>query len=95
MESGSVRKIVETNQFRRDFKKVAKAHPNWLLTFEEVIHLLVRDAPLPFKNRDHALTGEWKTCRECHLRPDWLLIYQKVDAQLVLLRTGSHSELFG
>ncbi len=89
-----MRRIVETTQFKRDFKKIAKTHKNWLPIFEEAIHFLVRDTMLPPKNRDHALTGEWKTCRECHLRPDWLLIYKKVDTRLVLLRTGSHSELF-
>lgn len=89
-----MRKIVETTQFKRDFKKIAKSHQKWFAIFEEVIHLLIRDAILPTKYRDHPLTGEWKTCRECHLRPDWLLIYKKDDDRLVLLRTGSHSELF-
>ena len=60
----------------------------------EVIDMLVRDEILPAKFRDHMLTGVWRNCRECHIKPDWLLIYQKIVSQLVLLRTGSHSELF-
>lgn len=58
--------------------------------------LLLNDLPLPEKNRDHDLTGNWVDYRECHLKPDLLLIYKKVDSEVLrLARLGSHSELFG
>jgi mRNA interferase YafQ len=58
--------------------------------------LLADDKPLPEKNRDHALGGEWRDYRECHLKPDLLLIYRKPEPKVLqLVRLGSHSELFG
>ena len=63
---------------------------------EEVVAALAMGEPLPDRNRDHALTGSWSGYRECHILPDWLLIYRIVDEVLVLTlaRTGSHSDLF-
>ncbi len=62
----------------------------------EILKLLLVDEPLPEKNRDHALSGDWTGYRECHVKPDLLLIYRKPDADtLRLARLGSHSELFG
>jgi mRNA interferase YafQ len=59
------------------------------------ISLLAEDKPLPEKNRDHALAGEWQDFRECHLKPDLLLIYRKSERDILqLVRMGSHSELF-
>ncbi len=61
-----------------------------------VVSALAADRPLPPSNRDHALSGEWKDFRDCHLRPDLMLIYRKPDRDtLQLVRLGSHSELFG
>ena len=64
----------------------------------EVVTDLANDIPLPAKNKDHALQGEFAGCRECHIQPDWLLIYNKEsDGELHilnLLRTGTHSDLF-
>ena len=64
----------------------------------EVVTDLANDIPLPAKNKDHALQGEFARCRECHIQPDWLLIYSKEsDGELHilnLLRTGTHSDLF-
>jgi len=60
----------------------------------EVVDLLAADTPLPRRNVDHALTGDWVDHRDCHLRPDLILIYRKPDdASLELVRLGSHSEL--
>jgi mRNA interferase YafQ len=60
----------------------------------EVVNLLAADAPLPRRNFDHALSGEWSDCRDCHVRPDLVLIYRKPDGgSLELVRLGSHSEL--
>ena len=63
---------------------------------QEVIYMLENDIQLPPKYRDHPLEGEYKGCRECHIHPDWLLIYKKVKRELilVLVRTGTHSDLF-
>jgi mRNA interferase YafQ len=63
---------------------------------QAVMDTLAADEPLPPANRDHALSGDWITYRECHVRPDLLLIYRKPDADsLHLARLGSHSDLFG
>ncbi len=93
-----MRTIERTNAFRRDFKREKKGpHRRELeavLTF--AVSLLVEDKPLSERNRDHPLTGEWDDYRECHLKPDLLLIYRKPDAEVLqLVRLGSHSELFG
>lgn len=64
---------------------------------ERVVELLAAGETLPEKNKDHALTGNWVGHRECHILPDWLLVYRVEDDVLVLTltRTGSHSDLFG
>lgn len=90
-----MRTIEYTSAFKRDFKKV-KATPKYhnidsLLS--SIFELLQKDLPLPQKNHDHNLTGNWKDFRECHVKPDLLLIYQKIDKKLRLVRPGSHSEL--
>lgn len=91
-----MRDIDYTGQFRRDLKRERKgAHGK---TLEEdlmpVLEALANDEQLAPKLRDHALTGNWKECRDCHIRPDLILIYQKPDDfRLVLLRLGSHAEL--
>jgi len=93
-----MRRIERTNAFRRDFKREKRGqHRRDLDTLlVEVVALLVEDRPLPAKNRDHSLGGEWRDFRECHLKPDLLLIYRKSAPDLLqLVRLGSHSELFG
>lgn len=57
--------------------------------------MLANDEPLDERHRDHALIGDYEGCRDCHITPDWLLIYQITETELILVRTGSHSELFG
>ena len=69
---------------------------NTLVSVSEVVSLLAEDKILSAKNRDHGLPCGWRDHRECHLKPDLLLIYRKPDAQVLqLVRLGSHSELFG
>ena len=86
-----------TGQFKRDYKLALRrgCDPSEL---ESVLDLLLREQPLPEKHRDHALTSSrnYKGMRECHITPDWLLIYQVVRDTLILklIRTGSHSVLF-
>ena len=87
--------IRRATQFKKDLKKILKQKKN-LNLLEGIVHLLQDLKPLPEKNCDHALVGDWKGYRECHITPDWLLIY-KVEEQvnlLRLMRTGSHAELF-
>jgi mRNA interferase YafQ len=91
-----MRTIKRTSRFKRDYKREAKGtHRNTLETdLRAVLTLLISDLPLPEKYRDHPLSGEWKDFRDCHVKPDLVLIYRKPDAQtLELVRLGSHSEL--
>jgi len=94
-----MRTIEYASAFKKDFKRVKASHrhardADVLLT--AVLKLLVADRPLPPANRDHPLTGDWIGYRDCHVKPDLLLIYRKPDkATLRLARLGSHSELFG
>ncbi|MBT8421426.1 MAG: type II toxin-antitoxin system YafQ family toxin [Gammaproteobacteria bacterium] len=87
-----------TRTFQKDFRReIAGRHRNVLSrSLSTVVDLLARDASLPAQFKKHALKGEWAQHRECHLRPDLLLIYRKLDEDaLTLVRLGSHSELFG
>ena len=87
--------IKPSTQFKRDLKLLQKrGYDLRLLT--DVIRKLADGVPLPEKNRDHALSGNFKGCRECHIAPDWLLIYELYDQALILYltRTGTHSDLF-
>lgn len=92
-----MRKIKYTTQFKRDYKREKKSsyHRKTLDTdLVAIIDLLVADQPLPLSSYDHLLIGEWKDHRDCHLKPDLVLIYRKPDIELLeLVRLGSHSEL--
>lgn len=81
--------------FKKDYKRIVKRGYDMRL-LEKVIELLANQEPLPEKNRDHQLSGDYVGCRECHITPDWLLIYEVADEELILYltRTGSHSDLF-
>lgn len=89
-----MRQIEQTTQFKRDFKKIASSGRYKKKDFLDIVELLINDKQLPEKNRDHALINDWKNYRECHIKPDWLLIYKKYENKLLLARTGSHSDLF-
>lgn len=84
-----------TTQFKMDYKPVMKRGLKIEL-LDEVIAKLAQGEELPEKNRDHALSGNWVGHRECHIQPDWLLVYHVANDVLVLTltRTGSHSDLF-
>ena len=85
--------IRDKRQFRKDYKKL-KSSGKDLSKLAVVIDTLASEEPLAFQYRDHALAGNYIGCRECHIAPDWLLIYQITETDLILLRPGSHSELF-
>ena len=85
-----------TTQFKKDYKLAMKRGLKIKL-LEDVVAALAMGEPLPEKYKDHALTGNWVGHRECHIQPDWLLVYRIEDDVLVLTlaRTGTHSDLFG
>ena len=87
--------VVWTSRFKKDYKSAMKRHLDISL-LDDVIRTLANCEPLPDKNKDHALTGNYSGYRECHIKPDWLLIYQiKSDLLILTLsRTGTHSDLF-
>jgi mRNA interferase YafQ len=94
-----MRTIERSTAFRKDFRRV-KSTPRHAGDVEallaSVLALLLADAPLPETFRDHSLGGAWRAYRDCHLKPDLVLIYGKPDGRtLRLVRLGSHSELFG
>ena len=84
-----------TSQFRKDYKLMKKRGLN-LRLLEDVLDKLRREEPLETRHRDHALTGNYRGLRECHIQPDWLLIYAIDKGRLILTasRTGSHADLF-
>ncbi|NLI12420.1 type II toxin-antitoxin system RelE/ParE family toxin [Pelotomaculum propionicicum] len=88
-------KIRYSSRFKKDFKTIIKRGYDVKL-FEEALHFLVEEKPLPSKYLDHPLAGNYGGHRECHITPDWLLIYKIVKdiLTLTLTRTGTHSDLF-
>lgn len=85
-----------TGQFKRDYRREkAGKHTDLDVVFKALADLLVSGEPLPAANRDHPLKGDWKGCRDCHIKPDLVLIYRKTKTAIELVRLGSHSELFG
>ncbi len=85
--------IKRTTQFKKDVKLMLRQGRN-LQELLDVVEMLRTDVPLPEQYCDHALTGNWHGKRECHINPDWLLIYEKSEGLLLLtlVRTGSHSQ---
>lgn len=91
-----MREIDWSSQFKRDYKREGKGQHRATLdeTLFAVVDILANDQMLEPRYRDHALTGEWRDTRDCHVKPDLVLIYQKPDSEtLRLVRLGSHSEL--
>jgi mRNA interferase YafQ len=94
-----MRKVEYTNQFRRDYKRERSGKSRQFCqkldhALMATVALLAADIALPAHHRDHALGGEWNDCRDCHIKPDLVLVYRKPDADnLELVRLGSHSEL--
>lgn len=91
-----MRRIERTSQFKRDYRREARGRHCMSLddSLLSILVALANDQPLEPRRHDHALSGEWKDYRDCHVKPDLVLIYQKPDADtLRLVRLGSHSEL--
>ena len=89
-----MRRIERTTQFKRDYKREKRTNGQLDDLLMPVITLLLADGELPERLRDHPLDGEWKGYRDCHVRPDLVLIYAKTASTFTLVRLGSHSELF-
>jgi mRNA interferase YafQ len=87
--------IVPSNQFRKDLK-LAKKRGLRINHLQKVVDTLANEQPLDAKYRDHSLTGEYQGFRECHVEPDWLLVYRidQGELELFLFRTGTHADLF-
>jgi mRNA interferase YafQ len=85
--------IRRTSQFKRDVKRMQRQGRD-LEKLKRVLEGLVKGEGLAPKYRDHILVGQYKGTRECHVEPDWLLIYELAESEIVLIRTGSHSDLF-
>ena len=88
-----MRGLISDTQFRRDVRLAEKRGKD-MKKLRDVILLLVEGNPLPRRYKDHPLGGEWKHFRDCHIEPDWLLIYKIDGDNLHLVRTGTHSDLF-
>lgn len=93
-----MRAIERTTAFKKDFKREKKGKHKKTLDslLALVVTILAEDRPLPVANKDHALIGNWEGFRDCHIKPDLLLLYGRPDdSTLTLVRLGSHSEIFG
>lgn len=90
-------KIFYSKDYEKSLKKLVKAGKIEILEIDEVINKIASQEKLPIKNRDHKLKGDFDGYRECHIRPDILLIYKIIDDSLLLyiVDIGSHSQLFG
>ena len=86
-------KILQTKQFKKDIKRVSKRGKSKEKLIE-VLRILEKGEELPEKYRDHRLSGDWVGRRDCHVEPDWVLIYKVTEDSIILERTGSHSDLF-
>jgi mRNA interferase YafQ len=88
-----MRTVRRTSQFRQDVKRVERRGKDFAV-FKTVVGSLIAGQALSLKYRDHPLLGQYAGSRECHIEPDWLLIYELTKSEVVLIRTGTHTDLF-
>ena len=88
-----MKKLVFSTQFKKDYKLSEKRGKD-IDKLKNVMTELANERPLPQSNKDHTLTGNYKNYRECHIEPDWLLIYKLDETKIIFERTGTHSDLF-
>jgi len=88
-----MREVSQTTQFSRDVKRMRKRGKD-LGKLRQVVKQLAAGKPLHDRHRDHALVGRWRPSRDCHVEPDWILLYTADETMLRLERTGTHSDLF-
>lgn len=89
-----MKQVSQTRQFARDIKRMRKRGKN-LTKLKKIVTKLTEGTPLEPRHRDHALSNNWQNSRDCHIEPDWVLIYTIDEESLRLERTGTHSDLFG
>jgi mRNA interferase YafQ len=82
-----------TSAYKKDLRRITRRSYD-LTLLADVMNALRQGHPLPAVRRDHALKSQWKGWRECHIEPDWLLIYKTTDTEVLLARTGTHADLF-
>ena len=88
-----MRRLKTTKRFERDLKRTKKRGKQ-LDKLWAVVEQLLKDEPLEPRHRAHTLSGQWRSFRECHIEPDWLLIWRETEDELILARTGTHADLF-
>lgn len=88
-----MRRLLLSGRFKKDYKRMERRGANTALLWG-VVELLLAEKPLPEKYQDHPLKGKYKGSQDCHLEPDWVLIYKIDGDQVILQRTGTHSDLF-
>ncbi len=86
-------KLIQPSSFKKDVKRQKKRGKD-IEKLKAVIEILVSGKPLPQHHHDHGLSGNWSGWRDCHIEPDWLLLYKVTSEELTLGRTGTHSDLF-
>jgi len=86
--------IHRTSQFKKDVKRMGGERRKKFEVLKEVIRGLAAEETIEAKYRDHVLVGQYKGTRECHIEPDWLLVYELAESGLILVRTGTHTDLF-
>ena len=86
-------RLLTTRHFKRDLKRIRKRGKD-VAKLHAIVEKLLKGEPLPSRCRAHPLSGDWKGFRECHIEPDWLLIWKEDEDTLTLVRTGTHSDLF-
>lgn len=89
-----MRTIKRTSQFKKDVRRMKKQGKG-LSKLKEVLEKIISGQELEAKYRDHVLVGQYRGTRECHIEPDWLLVYELAQNEVVLIRTGTHADLFG
>ena len=89
-----MRDIVETSRFKKDVKRQKKRGGNFE-KLADIVETLAEDGSLTTTLKPHPLSGGWKGIWDCHIEPDWLLLYEVSETEVVLHRTGTHSDLFG
>ena len=87
-------RLLTTKRFEKDLRRSRKRGKN-LDKLWSVVERLLSNQPLDPRHRQHRLAGDWSTCWECHIEPDWLLVWDQQDDTLILVRTGTHTDLFG
>ncbi|OHC75192.1 MAG: hypothetical protein A3G18_09750 [Rhodospirillales bacterium RIFCSPLOWO2_12_FULL_58_28] len=88
-----MRELLVSTLFKKDMKRAAKRGKD-PAKLDRIINKIVAKEPLEFRHRPHRLSGDWTPCWECHIEPDWLLIWDEDEESVTLVRTGTHSDLF-